>query len=89
MIDDIPVLGASREVTRRFINLIDTLYDNRVCLIASAAEEPGELYVAGDMRGLFERTASRLIEMRSADYLAGRLERLAKPAPARGTASAT
>ena len=89
MIDDIPILGASRDVTRRFINLIDTLYDNRVCLIASAAAEPGELYAAGDMRGLFERTASRLIEMRSADYLAGRLERLAKPMPARGTASAT
>jgi cell division protein ZapE len=89
MIDDIPILGASRDVTRRFINLIDTLYDNRVCLIASAAAESGELYAAGEMRGLFERTASRLIEMRSAGYLAGRLERLAMPAPARGTASAT
>ena len=89
MIDDIPILGASREVTRRFINLIDTLYDNRVCLIASAAAEPDELYAAGDMRAMFERTASRLIEMRSADYLAGRLERLTKPVPTRGTASAT
>jgi cell division protein ZapE len=89
MIDDIPILGASRDVTRRFINLIDTLYDNRVCLIASAAAEPGELYAAGDMGALFARTASRLIEMRSAAYLAGRLERLALPAPACGSASAT
>src|SRR5262249_38640968 len=83
LIDAIPILAhASRDVTRRFVNLVDTLYDHRVCLIASAAAEPRELYAAGDLRFLFDRTASRLIEMRSADYLAGRIEQLAAPAPA-------
>jgi cell division protein ZapE len=82
VIEDIPILGASRNVTRRFINLIDTLYDNRVCLIASAAAQPGELFAAADPRLHFERTASRLVEMRSSQYLAGRLQRLATPAPA-------
>jgi cell division protein ZapE len=82
VIEDIPLLGASRDVTRRFINLIDTLYDNRVCLIASAAAEPSELFTAADMRLLFQRAVSRLFEMRSGQYLAGRMERLATPTPA-------
>jgi cell division protein ZapE len=83
MIDAIPVLSAApRDVTRRFINLIDTLYDSRVCLVASAAAEPHAIYPAGDMLQLFERTASRLVEMRSASYLAGRSDRLSAPVPA-------
>jgi cell division protein ZapE len=85
LIDGIPVLkGGPRDVTRRFINLIDTFYDTRVCLIASAAAEPQALYGEGDMNYLFERTASRLIEMRSASYLGGRMDRL--PAPAQSAA---
>jgi cell division protein ZapE len=77
LIDAIPVLSrAPRDVTRRFVNLIDTLYDCRVCLIASAAAEPHALYAAGDMTYLFDRTASRLIEMRSQSYLTARMDRL-------------
>lgn len=76
LIDGIPVFtNVTRDVTRRFINLIDTLYDSRVCLVASAAAEPTELYPASDMQFLFERTSSRLIEMRSESYLTGRLDR--------------
>lgn len=73
LIDAIPRLGSERRnEARRFINLIDTFYDNRVCLIASADAEPHELYCAGDGSVMFERTASRLIEMRSEAYLARR-----------------
>ena len=72
-VDDIPVLDASRrDVARRFITLIDTLYDNHVCLVASAEAEPDQLYRAGDGADLFARTASRLMEMRSDAFVAGR-----------------
>ena len=77
LIDGIPALKpAQRDVARRFVNLVDTLYDARVSLIASAAAEPDQLYPAGDVQFLFERTASRLIEMRSEGYLAGRKDRV-------------
>lgn len=70
LIDGIPVLGKeNRNEARRFITLIDTLYDNRICLIASAEADPPELYRRGDGADLFERTASRLMEMRSEAYL--------------------
>lgn len=76
LLDGIPVMGPSkRNEARRFINLIDALYDNRVGLIASAESEPDTLYIAGDGADLFTRTTSRLIEMRSEGYLASRDER--------------
>jgi cell division protein ZapE len=61
-----------RNEAKRFIILIDTLYDNAVKLVASADAEPDALYRAneGFEVGEFKRTASRLIEMRSEAYLA-------------------
>lgn len=77
MIDNIPVLGpAKRNEARRFINLIDTLYDAKVGLVVSAESEVEDIYKEGDGQFLFERTTSRLIEMRSESYLAARAERL-------------
>jgi cell division protein ZapE len=72
LIDGIPSLGPEqRNEAKRFINLIDVLYERHVKLFASAAAEPDELY--GGERGPeafeFARTASRLHEMRSRDYL--------------------
>jgi cell division protein ZapE len=73
ILERIPVLTPDRRnAARRLIHLIDTLYDHRVCLIASAEAEPDLLYPAGDGAALFERTASRLMEMRSEAYLATR-----------------
>ena len=70
IIDGIPVIDPGRrDVARRFINLIDAFYDNGTCLIASAEAEPDALYPTGHGADLFERTASRLMEMRSEGYL--------------------
>jgi cell division protein ZapE len=73
MIDHIPVMDyAERNAAKRFIALIDTLYDTAVKLMASAATEPQSLYLAaeGDEANEFRRAASRLIEMSSQSYLA-------------------
>jgi cell division protein ZapE len=60
----------NRNEAARFVTLIDALYEHKVKLLAAADAEPRDLYAAGDGAFEFERTASRLIEMRSADYLA-------------------
>jgi cell division protein ZapE len=73
MVDHIPVMDhAERNPAKRFIALIDTLYDNAVKLLASAAADPVSLYVAsdGNEANEFKRTSSRLIEMSSESYLA-------------------
>lgn len=77
-IDHVPVLGEGRRnEAKRFILLIDTLYDHHVRLVVSAAAQPNLLYTA--KRGVevfeFERTASRLIEMQSRDWLEDWAER--------------
>ena len=73
IVDRIPVLTRERRDTaRRFMNLIDTLYDNGVCLIASAEAEPAGLYPDGTETDAFQRTVSRLMEMRSEAYLRSR-----------------
>lgn len=67
----IPVLGPEkRNEAARFVTLIDALYEHKVKLLAAANAEPGALYPAGDGAFEFQRTVSRLEEMRSADYLA-------------------
>lgn len=72
ILDDVPVMDFDRRnEAKRFIILIDTLYDNAVKLVASAQAEPQELYRATDgyEAAEFARTASRLIEMGSQNYL--------------------
>ena len=73
MIDGVPMMDyGDRNAAKRFIALIDTLYDNAVKLMASAAADPLHLYTAteGAEAMEFHRTASRLIEMSSESYLA-------------------
>jgi cell division protein ZapE len=73
LLDRIPVMDyPERNEAKRFISLIDTLYDNAVKLMASAAAEPASLYLATDgvEASEFKRTSSRLIEMSSQSYLA-------------------
>ena len=86
VIDDIPVLPAhKRNEARRLTWLIDALYDMQVKVIASAQDQPVGLYLGTEGREVFEfeRTASRLIEMRSTDYLAlPHAARMASAAPA-------
>jgi cell division protein ZapE len=70
LIDHIPVMGENmHNVARRFIVLIDTLYDESVKLICSAAAAPEALYPGGISSEAFRRAASRLAEMQSEDYL--------------------
>lgn len=71
IVSDVPLLGGDKDdQARRFINLVDEFYDRHVKLVVSAAEPLDRLYGGGRLGFEFERTASRLLEMRSREYLA-------------------
>ena len=71
LLQGIPALSPEhRNEAKRFVTLIDALYDHRVKLIASAATSPEGIYPTGDGSFEFARTVSRLIEMQSEHYLA-------------------
>ena len=66
VLEDIPQLGRSNfNEARRFVTLVDALYEAKVRLICTAAARPEMLYVEGAGSFEFERTASRLREMQS------------------------
>ena len=70
ILDDIPRMGEElKSEARRFVTLVDALYEARVNLICSADASPQELYVEGEGAFEFERLVSRLMEMQSKDYL--------------------
>lgn len=69
ILEDIPQLSASNyNEAKRFVILIDALYEAKTKLICSAADEPERLYIEGSGSFEFERTASRLREMQAADW---------------------
>ena len=69
ILEDIPQLSsANYNEAKRFVTLIDALYEGRVRLICSAAEAPERLYIEGEGSFEFARTASRLREMQAADW---------------------
>jgi cell division protein ZapE len=71
MLSGVPVLGEDQnDATRRFINLLDELYDRNVNLLMSAQTPPDGLYRGQRLAAAFRRTVSRLSEMQSHDYLA-------------------
>jgi len=71
IVADVPVLDVAHEdEARRFIALVDEFYDRNVKLIVSAAAAPAQLYRGERLAALFARTASRLTEMQSEEYLA-------------------
>ena len=71
LLDGIPRLGPENfDLARRFIVLVDALYEAKVKLVASAADQPDRIYQRGEGAQAFERTASRLEEMQTEAYLA-------------------
>jgi cell division protein ZapE len=81
ILENVPKMGPhNRNEAKRFVTLIDALYENKTKLVLSAEAPPEQLYDAGDGAFEFERTASRLMEMRSDEYIgAGHALVVAKP----------
>jgi len=70
VLDEIPTLSpANRDSAKRFVTLIDALYEHKVTFLCSAEAPPDVLYPSGDGSFEFQRTVSRLMEMQSSDYL--------------------
>jgi len=70
IIENVPEMGVHmRNAAKRFVTLIDALYETRTKLVMSAAVDPADLYEKGDGAFEFERTVSRLMEMRTEGYL--------------------
>lgn len=70
LVSDVPVFGSDdNDAARRFIHLVDEFYDRNVNLVVSAAAPPEALYRGERLAAEFQRTASRLIEMQSEEYL--------------------
>ena len=70
MLDGVPQMTpALRNEAKRFVTLIDVLYEHRVHTIIAADAAPSDLYVEGTGAFEFARTASRLVEMQSEDYV--------------------
>lgn len=70
IIESVPEMSVDmRNAAKRFVTLIDALYESRTKLVMSAAVQPSDLYDQGDGAFEFERTVSRLMEMRTEEYL--------------------
>ena len=70
IVKDIPQMGEDmKDAARRFVTLVDALYEHHTALVCSAAAPPTELYKGHEGGFEFQRTASRLIEMQAADYI--------------------
>jgi cell division protein ZapE len=79
LVDRVPKMAQDQRTwASRFVTLIDALYEDRTKLVMSAEAQPDDLYIAGDQAFEFQRTASRLHEMRSASYLAAEREHKAE-----------
>ena len=71
LLSDIPCMDEGRDdAAKRFMHLIDALYDHNVKLVATAQDAPGNLYRGRYLQFAFQRTVSRLVEMASRRYLA-------------------
>lgn len=70
IISDVPVMTSqNQDLARRFMVLIDALYESKAHLVMSAAADPTNLYKGSDWGFEFDRTISRLLEMQSVDYI--------------------